>query len=70
MNCNIQIIMNKLKLSNLEQAAQIIVKYKQPKKFYISDDWKVLENSKISKEFFFVSYRQTIDFVNKVAAIA
>jgi 4a-hydroxytetrahydrobiopterin dehydratase len=36
----------------------------------ISDGWKVLDDSKISKEFFFVSYRHTIDFVNKVADIA
>ena len=43
-----------------------IAEYKK----HVSDDWKVIENTKISKEFFFVSYRQTIDFVNKVAAIA
>jgi 4a-hydroxytetrahydrobiopterin dehydratase len=36
----------------------------------ISTEWKVIENRKISKEFFFVSYRHTIDFVNKVADIA
>jgi len=36
----------------------------------ISSDWKVNENNKLTKEFFFVSYRQTIDFVNKVAAVA
>ena len=36
----------------------------------ISSDWKVTDNSKISKEFMFVSYRHTIDFVNKVADIA
>jgi 4a-hydroxytetrahydrobiopterin dehydratase len=36
----------------------------------ISDSWKVIDNNKITKEFFFVSYRQTIDFVNKVAEIA
>jgi len=36
----------------------------------ISKDWKIIDNSKISKEFFFVSYRQTMDFVNTVADIA
>ena len=36
----------------------------------IKDDWQVIENNKISKEFYFVSYRHTIDFVNKVADIA
>jgi 4a-hydroxytetrahydrobiopterin dehydratase len=36
----------------------------------ISSDWKVIDNSKISKEFMFVNYRHTIDFVNKVAEIA
>jgi len=36
----------------------------------ISDDWKVIEKTKISKELFFVSYRQTMDFVNKVADLA
>jgi 4a-hydroxytetrahydrobiopterin dehydratase len=36
----------------------------------ISDSWIVEENSKLTREFFFVSYRHTIDFVNKVAAIA
>ena len=36
----------------------------------ISSDWKVSDNSKISKEFMFVNYRHTIDFVNKVADIA
>lgn len=36
----------------------------------ISDSWIVEDNSKLTREFFFVSYRHTIDFVNKVAAIA
>lgn len=39
-------------------------------KKYISQDWKVVDNNRITKEFFFVSYRHTIDFVNKVAEIA
>ncbi len=37
---------------------------------HISKDWNVTDNSKLSKEFYFVSYRHTIDFVNKVANIA
>ena len=36
----------------------------------ISESWIVIENNKLSKEFFFVSYRHTIDFVIKVASIA
>ena len=36
----------------------------------ISSGWEVTANSKISKEFMFVSYRHTMDFVNKVADIA
>jgi 4a-hydroxytetrahydrobiopterin dehydratase len=36
----------------------------------ISDDWKVIENKKILKEYLFVNYRQSMDFVNKVANLA
>ncbi len=36
----------------------------------ISDDWIVLENSKIKKEYLFVNYKHTIEFVNKVADLA
>jgi 4a-hydroxytetrahydrobiopterin dehydratase len=36
---------------------------------YIKADWKVADN-KISKEFLFVNYRHTIDFVNSVANLA
>lgn len=36
----------------------------------ISKEWKVNDNSKLSKEFYFVSYKHTIDFVNKVADLA
>lgn len=36
----------------------------------ISDNWKVIENNKLSREFYFVSYRHTIDFINEVADIA
>jgi len=39
-------------------------------KKFISEDWKVLDNNRITREFFFVSYRHTIDFVNKVADIS
>jgi 4a-hydroxytetrahydrobiopterin dehydratase len=37
---------------------------------HISGDWKVQGTEKISKEYAFVSYRHTIDFVNKVAQLA
>jgi len=36
----------------------------------ISDDWKVIENRKILKEYLFVNYRHSMDFVNKVANLA
>jgi len=36
----------------------------------ISGDWKVIENTKLTKEFSFVNYRHTMEFVNKVADIA
>lgn len=36
----------------------------------IRDDWKVIENKKILKEYLFENYRQSIDFVNKVANLA
>ncbi len=36
----------------------------------IKDDWLVVENARIRKEFFFVNYKQTMDFVNKVASLA
>jgi 4a-hydroxytetrahydrobiopterin dehydratase len=35
----------------------------------ISSDWH-LNNNKISKEFLFVNYRHTMDFVNRVANLA
>lgn len=43
-----------------------VTKYKR----LISDDWKIIEKSKIAKELFFVSYRHTMDFANKVADLA
>ncbi len=36
----------------------------------ISKEWKVSANQKISREFMFVNYRHTMDFVNKVADIS
>lgn len=38
-------------------------------KKHISDTWKLTDN-KLTREFFFVGYRHTIDFVNSVAEIA
>ena len=37
---------------------------------HIKDDWKVTENNKIFKEYLFVTYKHTMDFVNKVANLA
>jgi 4a-hydroxytetrahydrobiopterin dehydratase len=37
---------------------------------YIDDNWIVINDVKISREFAFVSYRHTMDFVNKVADLA
>lgn len=36
----------------------------------ITADWKVTDDNKVSKEFSFVNYRHTMDFVNKVADLA
>lgn len=36
----------------------------------LDSNWQAIENFKIIKEFRFRQYRQTIDFVNKVAEIA
>lgn len=36
----------------------------------ISGDWKVVENKKIFREFSFVNFKHTMDFVNRVAEIA
>jgi 4a-hydroxytetrahydrobiopterin dehydratase len=43
-----------------------IAEYKK----FISSDWIVIDNNKISREFFLVSYRHTIDFVNRIADLA
>ena len=37
---------------------------------HISKEWSIIDNIKLSKEFYFVSYRHTIDYVNKVANLA
>lgn len=36
----------------------------------VSDAWRVHENKKIFREFAFVNYSHTMDFVNRVASIA
>lgn len=37
---------------------------------HIQEDWKVEENKKISKDYSFVNFKHTMDFVNKVADLA
>ncbi len=37
---------------------------------HIKSDWEVSENKKLSKEYSFVNYKHTMDFVNKVAQLA
>jgi 4a-hydroxytetrahydrobiopterin dehydratase len=39
-------------------------------KSHINSGWKVSENSRLTKEYLFVNFRHTIDFVNKVANLA
>jgi 4a-hydroxytetrahydrobiopterin dehydratase len=39
-------------------------------KKHIRDDWKVMENNKISRDYSFVNYKHTMNFVNKVADLA
>jgi 4a-hydroxytetrahydrobiopterin dehydratase len=36
----------------------------------IHGDWKFVDDKKIIREFFFVNYGHTIDFVNRVAKLA
>jgi len=36
----------------------------------ISGDWKLVNNKRLFREFSFVNYKHTIDFVNKVAQLA
>lgn len=39
-------------------------------KKHIKDDWEVTDNKRISKEYLFNDYGQTMEFVNKVADVA
>ena len=39
-------------------------------KVHIKSDWKVSENKKLIREYSFVSYRHTMDFVDKAAQLA
>ncbi len=43
-----------------------VAKYKK----HIKDDWEVADKNRISKEFLFVNFKHTMDFVNKVAYLA
>jgi 4a-hydroxytetrahydrobiopterin dehydratase len=36
----------------------------------IANDWSVNDNTKLTKEYAFVNYKHTMDFVNKVADLA
>ena len=36
----------------------------------IRDNWKVIENKKLLKEYLFENYRDSMDFVNRVANLA
>ena len=36
----------------------------------VDREWQVKDNMKISKDFTFVNYRHTIDFVNRIAELA
>jgi 4a-hydroxytetrahydrobiopterin dehydratase len=51
-------------IAPLDQYA--IAEYKK----HIEDGWEVRDNNKISKEFVFVNYKLTMDFVNKLADLA
>jgi len=37
---------------------------------HIKDDWKVTDENRISREFLFVNFSHTMDFVNRVADLA
>ncbi len=39
-------------------------------KKHIKDEWKVVKNNKLSKEYSFVNYKHTMNFVNNVANLA
>jgi 4a-hydroxytetrahydrobiopterin dehydratase len=54
------------------EGGTIPLKQKEVKEFQkqISNDWSVTDYAKLSKEYAFVNYRHTMDFVNKVADLA
>lgn len=37
---------------------------------YIHSDWKIVADTKMSREFRFVNFRHAVDFVNRVAELA
>lgn len=37
---------------------------------HIKKDWKIIDNHKLEKEYAFVNFKHTMDFVNKVANLA
>lgn len=37
---------------------------------HVHSDWKVIDNKKITKDFSFVNFKQTMDVANKIAAVA
>lgn len=39
-------------------------------KKHIQDDWNIIENKKMSKEYSFKNFKNTMEFVNKVAELA
>jgi 4a-hydroxytetrahydrobiopterin dehydratase len=39
-------------------------------KSHIKNDWEISENKKLVKEYSFVNYKHTMDFVNKAAQLA
>jgi 4a-hydroxytetrahydrobiopterin dehydratase len=45
---------------------QEVARYKKQ----IKADWEVTNNNKLSKEFLFVNFNRTMDFINKVADLA
>jgi len=42
----------------------------QELRVHIKSDWAIIDNKKLSKEYSFVNYKHTMDFVNKVAQLA
>ena len=42
----------------------------QELKQHIKPDWKISDNAMLSKEYKFVNFKHTMDFVNKVAELA